>query len=194
MGLFTTEDVWNGGFYELALEYDTGKRPGLIEGLDQLWRCKELEGCYLHADRDPDEQTRLAFQPSLLSAGHLFGVVQLPAPTRIPCGTCTVDEDGGSDWLVFYITMSALGSVYGVGGFPFDSGDHESWRVPLEEWLANIGRRIFSRAPFRLGLVGFETSGEIRASELLGGIPKQRRMGLLVPRDDGLEWLPRNEK
>ena len=63
----------------------------------------------------------------------------------------------GSDWLVFYFPMSALGNVYPVGGFPFDSAKHESWRIPLDNWLVDIARRIFPRAPFVLGLVGLKT-------------------------------------
>lgn len=27
--------------------------------------------------------------------------------------------------------MSALGNVYPVGGFPFDSAKHDSWRNPI---------------------------------------------------------------
>ena len=35
--LFTGEGVWNGGFYELALEYMRGSTPALVDGLSAIW-------------------------------------------------------------------------------------------------------------------------------------------------------------
>jgi hypothetical protein len=159
MGVFSGGEVWTGGFYELALEYERGIANGLVTGLQQLWQLEELDGCYLERERDPVDQSRVAFKPSLATAGHLLGVATLAGGVRVACGSCTIQETDGSDWLVFYFPMSALGNVYPVGGFPFDSGNHEGWRIPLDDWSANVGRRIYPTAPFALGLVGFETSG-----------------------------------
>jgi hypothetical protein len=195
MGTFTDGEVWTGGFYELALEYDSGVTNGLVNGLQQLWQLEGLEGCYLDRERDPSEQPRFEFEPSLLASGHLLGVATLPGGSRIACGTCCVQEPAGSDWLVFYSPMSALGHAYPVGGFPFDRANHESWRTSVDVWLADIGRRVFREAPFRIGLVGFETSGAINAADLVtAGIPDRRHFGLLVPSRDGLTWHRRNQK
>jgi hypothetical protein len=194
MGLFTGGEVWTGGFYELALEYDRGVAGGLVNGLHELWHLEGLDGCYLDSKREPADQPRHEFESSLLSAGHLLGVAACPGGGQVACGSCTVQETDGSDWLVFYFPMSALANVYTVGGFPFDSANHESWRIPLDNWLVDIARRIFPRAPFVLGLVGFETSGNIHAAGLAAsGVPSMRYEGLLVPVAGALEWHPRTE-
>jgi hypothetical protein len=194
MGLFTGGKVWTGGFYELALEYERGVTGSLVNGLHELWHLEGLDGCYLDSKREPADQPRHEFESSLLSVGHLFGVAACPGGAQVACGSCTVQETDGSDWLVFYFPMSALGNVYPVGGFPFDSANHESWRIPLDNWLVDIARRIFPRAPFVLGLVGFETSGNIHAADLAAsGVPGARYEGLLVPVAGALEWHPRTE-
>ena len=91
--------------------------------------------------------------------------------------------------------MGALAQAYRVGAFPLDDpAKHNDWRTELDTWLAHLGRAVYPNAPFRLGLVGFDTSGEIRATEIArDGIPKKRHMGVLAPNDDDLEWYPRNE-
>ena len=194
MGLFTDDEIWTGGFYELALEYPDGTDEHLIRGLIALWRSQNIAGCYLHRDREPDEQPRLEFEPSLLAVGHLHGVSTLPGGVQVACGTCLVPDDDGSDWLVFYLPMSALGTAFPVGGFPFDHADHAQWRAVIDAWLGDLGRNIFLHAPYRLGLVGFETSGDLRAADLArSGVPQTRYMGLLVPNGDVVEWLPRTE-
>lgn len=162
MGLFTDDDVWNGGFYELALEYERDTLPSLIDGLTAVWNADVVVGCYLNRERDPDDQSRAEFEPSLPFEGHLYGVATLAAGRKVACGTCCVREDGGADWLVFYCPMGTLGSVYPVGAFPLDGNDYGSWRVELDSWLTTLGNQVFASAPFRLGLVGFETSRTLR--------------------------------
>ena len=193
MRVFTGGETWTGGFYELALEYERDS-GGVVDGLNALWKLEDIEGCYLDSAVEPTDQPRRTFEPSLLAAGHLYGVASCPGGLQIACGSCTVEEADGSDWLVFYLPMSALGRVYPVGGFPFDAADHESWRAPLDNWLVEVARRVFSRAPFALGLVGFETSGDVHAADLVAsGLPAKRHHGLLVPVTGRIGWHPRTE-
>lgn len=124
MRVFTGGETWTGGFYELALEYERDS-GGVVDGLNALWKLEDIEGCYLDSAVEPTDQPRRTFEPSLLAAGHLYGVASCPGGLQIACGSCTVEEADGSDWLVFYLPMSALGRVYPVGGFPFDAADHE---------------------------------------------------------------------
>ena len=192
MGLFTADDAWNGGFYELALEYERGRVPGLVEGLAAVWNADGVAGCYLNPERDPEDQPRTKFKASLSFEGHLYGVATFSGDRKVACGTCCVREDGGADWLVFYCSMGTLGNFYPVGAFPFDGDDHDFWRVELDSWLAKLGTEVFSAAPFRLGLVGFETSGDLNASDVLaGGVPSKRDYAVLVPTAGGLLLHPR---
>jgi hypothetical protein len=98
MGVFTDGEVWTGGFYELALEYEQGAANGLVSGLQQLWQLGGLDGCYLDRERDPENQPRVDFEPSLVSAGHILGVATLAGGVRVACGSCTIQETDGSDW------------------------------------------------------------------------------------------------
>jgi len=194
MGVFTDDEIWTGGFYELALEYPSGTDAHLLNALTELWHAPDIVGCYLKRDVEPEAQPRLEFEASMLSCGHVQGVATLPNGTRVACGSCCVRDDDGSDWLVFYFPMSALGHAFPVGGFPFDDGSHEIWRHLLDSWLADLGRTLFRLAPYRLGLVGFETSGDLRAADVASsGVPQRRYMGVLAPSNGALEWHRRTE-
>lgn len=194
MNLFTAEEVWTGGFYELAMEFDPDAET-LTHALTHLCSFDELDGCYLHRDVEPTEQPRHSFAPSLLKHGHLLGVATIADGNRVACGTCTVREDDGPHWLDFYLPMSALGRVYPVGGFPIDQQDHEAWRHPLDDWLTELGRRMFERVPFRMGLIGFEVSGCCDAAEIsTGGVPAKRYIDYLLPDAPRLEVFRRNER
>jgi hypothetical protein len=151
MGVFTDNETWTGGFYELALEYPSGTDAHLVRALTELWQSTDIVGCYLKRDIEPEDQPRLDFEASMLSHSHLQGVATLPGGSPVACGTCCVRDDSGSDWLVFYLPMSALGNALPVGGFPFDGGNHETWRRPLDTWLADLGRNLFGLVPYRLG-------------------------------------------
>lgn len=194
MSVFTGEDVWAGGFYELALHYGQNSNDDLNNGLRSLWSLDCLEGCYLDRDREPDEQTRLEFEPSLMEHGHLQGIASVPGGSRVACGTCVLHISDQADWIVFYCPMSALDRAYPVGGFPFDGVDHEGWRVPLDLWLADIGRQVFERTPFLRGLIGFETDdSEHFDDDSTSNIPETRYCGLLVPQGGELNYFARTE-
>ncbi len=176
------------------MDYPSGTDDHLVRALSALWRSQDITGCYLKRDREPEDQPRLEFEPSVLGLGHVHGVAVLPGGMRVACGTCLVRNDRGSDWLVFYFPMSALGTAFPVGGFPFDNDDHHRWRAIVDTWLGDLGRYIFQHSPYRVGLVGFETSGALRAADLAeSGIPQSRCMGVLVPSVDAVEWHPRTE-
>ena len=193
MGVFTDADVWDGGLYELALEFSAGASPGLVEAAQALWKLPVLEGCYVHRDRDPSGQSRQVFDPSLMSVGHVYGVTTVPGGARVACGMCSIPELDGREWLIFYCPMGALSRAYSVGGFPFDRRNHEVWQRPLDDWLADLGRRLFDAAPFRIGLVGIEASMDHPPAIASGDVPAKRYSGILLPRGIGLEWYPRTE-
>jgi hypothetical protein len=194
--IFTAEDTWHGGFYELAMQFGPRADRMLESGLQTIWRLPFLEGTYLRNDIEPAQQQRA--DPSLerqIEAVHLHGIATLPNGRRVACGTVVVREDEGDDWLDFYVPSGSLGTAYPVGAYPFDEADSSrEWREPLESWLADIGNAVFAAAPFRLGLVGFEVSGAERVEHLAhSGVPNERGIGFLMPSGKKLEWCPTNQ-
>jgi len=182
--LFTADDAWNGGFYELALEVGLCSDDMLRAALAAVWSHPDLEGCFADRGREPRDQPRMT--PNCLeSASHLFGVAHLPNGSRVACGTCLIREaDDGPDRLVFYLPMGSLGAVYPAGPFPFGSERDwpGPWRYELEDWLAEVGLFIARSVPFRLGLIGFEVSGTAYAADIAAqGIPAERFVGYLWP-------------
>ena len=192
---FTPQNVWFGGFYELAIELGEPSDERLFEALKVLWQHSSLHGCYLDNDVEPDKQKRIEPSPELINRMHLYGLAQLPDGKKVACGSCIIREDDGSDWLDFYLPTGALGKAYDIGGYPFDAAGfaHRDWQVPVDEWLKDIGTHIFSVVPFNLGLIGFEVSGEFYAAEILEkGIPAERHIGYLWSESGRLKWYAPN--
>ena len=130
-----------------------------------------------------------------ISQGHLYGIATLPNGKRVACGTCPVRLDDGSDWLDLYIPLGALGKAHPIGPYLFneDEASCKGWQVPLDNWLVELGKLVFSVVPFKLGLIGWEVSGHTYAREILEkGIPEQRYVGYLWPHEGELEWHPPN--
>lgn len=65
-----------------------GGSPGIVEAARTVWTLRVLEGSYLESERDPGEQPKLDFDPSMVSAGHIYGIATVPGGTRVACGTC----------------------------------------------------------------------------------------------------------
>jgi hypothetical protein len=192
---FTPKNVWYGGFYELALELGEPSDERLFEALDALWQHPSVEGCYLENDVEPNEQKRVSPSPQLLNRMHIYGLARLPDGKQVACGSCIIREDDGSDWLDFYLPTGAVGEVYDIGGYPFDKAGfaHRDWQIPVDEWLKDIGKHIFSIVPFNLGLIGFEVSGEAYAADILKtGIPAERHIGYLLSENKLLKWYAPN--
>ncbi len=106
---FTKDDIWYGGFYELAIEVGSNSDEQISAVLQAIWTHPALEGCYLDRSKEPHEQQRVTSAQAPLESGmHLQGLALLPNGHRIACGTCLIREDDGSDWVDFYLPMGAL--------------------------------------------------------------------------------------
>jgi hypothetical protein len=154
----------------------------------------DLNGCYLHHDQEPAEQTRVApgTEPGLDTC--LRGVARLGALAPIACSTVVVREDGGSDWLYFGLPLGSLGTALPVGAFPFDDGLDLSWRPTVDGWLRLLAETLFTSQRFRLGLVGWTDGLDNSADELLeNGVPKERWVGYLLPNGSSLTWYLPNQ-
>jgi hypothetical protein len=193
--LFTADGAWFGGFYELALEVGPRSDDRLRTALAAVWSHSDIDGCYTDRGREPADQPRVL--PGCLDEGsHLLGVARLPNGSGVVCGTCLIREvDDGPDWLDFYLPLGSLGTVYPAGGFPFGSeADWPGpWREEVEDWLAGVGLWVARSVSFRLGLIGFEVSGQAYAADIAAqGIPAERFVGYLWPTGGSVGYHRRN--
>ncbi|MFG3274990.1 hypothetical protein [Streptomyces luteogriseus] len=75
-----------------------------------------------------------------------------------------------------------------------------TWPVPAatwrawSRWLAGVGTEVFERAPFSLGVIGWEVSGCTDAAALAGGLPQERGIGFLLPQAEGLLYGAANDQ
>ena len=191
--IFTRPDAWNGGFYELALEF--GERVAdevIVKTLGAIWEHPDLSGCYHSRSIEPSDQEATTPNATHVQSGlHLYGIATLPNEKRIACGTVIIREDAGVDWLVLYTPIGSLGTAYKVGGFPFDQRSHSMWRKPVDNWFAAIGTTVYRQYRFPLGLIGLETSGDPNSEQVKqSGIPKHRQIGYLWPENGHLHYFP----
>jgi hypothetical protein len=196
--LFTPDEVWRGGHYELYLELSPPSAQERISVLEAIWSHPALEGCHLDNSVESSQQPRVQAGEHE-DAARLYGIAQLPNQTRVACGTYAFtsqeeDEPPQHHAVAMFIPMSALSAAYPVGPYPFGPMEKVfQWKSELDDWLAEIGEFVYERAPFALGLVGFEvnTMEAISVESLVAsGIPDQRFDGILWPRGTKLEWYP----
>jgi hypothetical protein len=57
--IFTRQDSWTGGSYDLAIELGARDDERLSLTLDALWSFPGLDGCYEFFDREPHQQARV---------------------------------------------------------------------------------------------------------------------------------------
>ncbi|MFI9831258.1 hypothetical protein ACIHIX_26680 [Streptomyces sp. NPDC051913] len=176
---------WAEGFYELAIEVGSTDAAALQAVLDAMWTAAQVEGCYGHGDREPEEQEAVPCTVAALAEfGWLLGRVRLPTGERVAFGVTAVrGGDDSSDWLDFGVPLSALRQA----GVAFEEGSFER-SAAADDWLAALATIAFREAPFSLGLVGWNVSGLAEASMLSGGLPEKRGMGYLLPRDGVLHY------
>jgi hypothetical protein len=198
---FGHADAWNGGYYELAIELGPRSDERLAAAHAAIWRYPSIEGCYAERHVEPEAQARLTPDSKDLVGGEYgggyLGIATLPDGKRLPAGTFIVRENGGPDWLGFFVPMGAMALAYrDVGAFPFIAPETgtRAWREPLDTWLADLGQAVFRSVRFDLGLIGWEMSGRYYARDIAAqGIPNRRYVGCLWPGDAGLLWFPVTE-
>ncbi len=190
--LFTKYNAWKGGFYELDLELPDPSEFIMKNALTQLWAYSYLEGCFLRSDVEPANQE----QVSPLTGdheGHLFGIATHLNHKKSCCGSFGGNYQDGGSWMTFYIPFGSLADVYPVGAFPFYSEydpPSENWLKELNSFMVGIARFIYQETRFKIGIIGYEVDQFEVLKNLTKGIPSERWNGILIPRDDQLEWVP----
>jgi hypothetical protein len=80
--VFTADDAWAGGFYELAIEIGSRSDERLRAALAAIWQHPDLDGCYLERNREPSEQLR-RLPASIEGGSHPRGIARLPNGSRV---------------------------------------------------------------------------------------------------------------
>jgi hypothetical protein len=207
----------SGGFtYELALEIGDRDDAHLQAALDAVRAIAQIDGFWagVGSEREPVPPT-LA---SLLEHGSIHGSVALPTGQRIACGLLAIRSDGmtatasirkgkvhtkwrrtsnlSTDWLELLIPLRALAKLDPrVGSFPLlfpdvDPKETLVWRRPIDDWLADIGSRMFRLTPFRMGAIGAEFLFDVDSDRLRGGIPSEHGFAYLWPERWNVVYYP----
>ena len=113
--IFTLQDAWTGGSYDLALELGPRDDARLSRALHALWTHPDLDGCYQHKDREPIEQPRIE---ASTAETRLHGVARIGTRAAVASYTVVLRLDDGIDWIHFCLPMGALGRILDVGAFP----------------------------------------------------------------------------
>ena len=189
--LFTQSDAWNGGFFELTFELPQETKSLANVVLAKLWSMPLLNGCYLKKDIEPEQQEKLSpieFQ----NDGHWYGFANLPNGKQSCCGTISTEYENDGYWITFYLPLGSLAHIYNIGSYPFKSEkqDISGWMIEVNDWLVKIARQIHPIAKFELGVIGFEVDYFEVKRQLEKGLPDERWDGLLIAKDELLEWLP----
>ncbi|MFD8229017.1 hypothetical protein ACFV16_33325 [Streptomyces massasporeus] len=181
---FRDQSNWLGGFYELAIEVGSTEDASIQAVLSALWSAAEVRGAFASTDREPEDQEPVPCTVASLTAyGHLHGRVRLPNGHLAVCGAVAIrGGDDSSDWLDFYVPAGALDKA----GVPYWDGRPFHRSAVLDDWLAGVGTATFERAPFSLGVIGWEVSGCTDAATLAGRLPQERGIGYLLPQEEGL--------
>jgi len=195
-GLFTRQEVWKGGHYELFIRPLSDSSEELCSILKALWSFPSLDGCYLRRDCEPSLQERVKPCENNV-AGHLYGLAKVH-DSVVACGSHTMDYPGEEGYnaarrISFYLPLGALGEKFPVGAYPFGPMDRVSaWKADVDSLLVEIAKWVHAKSVIRLALVGFELNVAAVAPATIqaNGIPKERDEGILWDDGSGLKWYP----
>jgi hypothetical protein len=177
---------WIGGFYELAIVVGSRDDTRLELLLVAVWRFANATGPFVRPEDGSPSRAASLNLAELARSPH--GVVRLPSGRDVVCGAVAIREDGGRDWLIFYIPLEALGRTdRRVSGY---MGEEDAasleWRRPIDDWLANVAIRAYAEVSFQAAAIGFEAgafevpdeaaAGQGDASVVpLNGIPRYHK-------------------
>lgn len=195
--VFTTNDAWKGGYYELLLCPLTDSTEATCSLLRAIWTFPSLDGCYLRRDREPAAQARV--QPCENGMeGKLYGTITLPNQRVVPCATYTTETPKGNTavfhWGGLILPLGGLSTAYPIGAFPFGSMEKVlEWKPIIDGFFTEVARWTNAKVPISIAVVGFEVN---RLSDFspdkisANGIPNERNEGILWNAGEDLKWYP----
>lgn len=185
-----SDEQWLGSYYELSMQLSRAPDDArLREAVSALWSAPEI------AASDPNLQ--IPGPGGMLS--HR-GAIRTPLG-ELPCLSWIIRwQDGGADWLDLSLPTGALDKLGLI--HPIYESPHEVLGA-LDSTLASVAARVFAAAPFLLGIIGEEVSGDwsvddppndhILRENLLLPDESWRRLGQpeATVVAGGLRWKPR---
>ncbi len=199
---FTIPENWWGGFYELALELGPSENNSFIyEVISFLWGQEKIVGPFDNNDIDIAKQNLI--ENPKPEERHYYGILNLSDTIILGCGTYVVKEENGSDWILLYVPGN-MAFKY-LGGKTRNSDLFKQDLEILLHFFQEIAVKIYRQCGFKLGLIGYEVSGELYADTLTEGDLKDFFAGILLPTNhkiakkslrtclsEGLFWIPPN--
>ena len=164
MGIFTHDDRWAGGNYELAVAVVS--RELLAHAAARVWAHPRVVGPFERFDVEPDAQrlasARVTFDADdeVGPAWARYGVAKLCDDRRMPCELFL--STLGFCELAIGFPQGALDEDYG----PEEEPDDPPWLPVATEWLEDMRAWLEAAVPLRIAAVGEEVS--MTLDELLG--------------------------
>lgn len=184
--ILTPRNRWYGGFYELAIQVGpTGNDVAIADLLKTFWMLPNITGPYETNEIEPTDKPVVTADPD---ERHYYGFTQLSDGHTVVCGTYVVKETcepGGSDWVLLYVPAQDLQSKLGSSD-KCTKNIGEVELAPLVDFLVEAAGVAFNVAEFKLGLIGFEVSGETYAETITANDIQTLCMGVLLPHGHGL--------
>ncbi len=184
---YLQEDRWRGSFYEISLELGpAGDDKCVDRALRALWSRPEVCGPWLDRSDVGAETVNVSAE---VSYPRLYGSFVFDDGRDVGCMSHIIRVDGESDWLDFSIPTGMLEYRFKVL-YPLDRATNP-WMVDVDEALARVGSAIYDVVPYKLGILGEETSGAACADELTA--LDCERVGFLVPASLWRRLKPKRE-
>jgi hypothetical protein len=154
--IFTSDDAWTGGGYELYVQFEPASVERLQSALFKLWSCPLIDGCYLEQSLEPQMQRKISPHTIDVSQQSLRGVATLNDGIKVPCSTHPiVDESGNYSAFYFSIPIGSLGKYYDLGAYPFEDNVPLDWMHGLNQWICDLANFVFKDTAFSSGAFGF---------------------------------------
>ncbi len=148
--LYSNRDDWNGGFYELSIEYHPfGNDQRINEALTALHECSYIKSKSMSLPVQIEEGSVHTFYGSL-SLSNSKG-------DELPIMITVVRVNGESDWLDIAIPQAAFEKKFRYK-YPLTT-ELNPWLVKMNEVYVQLAETIYRNSPFDLAMIGEEISG-----------------------------------
>ena len=180
-GVFTIPDAWSGGSIELLILIHDSSKNIRVKISNTLWQFPFIDGPYTSNQIEPELQVK----KSTNDTEARFGIAELNDGKKFAFGTSVIEDEDGV-WLYAGIPMGSLAQFFPVGGYPFESSNHQNWQPQVHEWFVSLAKHLHESLPYERGVIGWLTSSEV--DEIVDQIiPDERHSTYILWCKNGLE-------